>query len=353
MERGPKAIPNLATSRPPAAVQVLPFDASTSHARLCAQCFRLLPAKTSSRKCEPCRGKDPDTLSRWKKERARERAAQASMEGTFTVESASGSKTEAAAVRPSRSSADTDVEMANATRGTGAPSTGAAKRKADAVDAESEPSRGAGLLAHKEYQTSQELMDALSRDVEAFRASQAAAPSRPPYVDFRGSFTIVMDPDVRGRPRVEQVVEALAQSAKLRFGKLVKCESDVSCGGHARTYWCCCSPALECPKRSAPPAHLGQPTTLAAGPQSSPLPSQTRTPPKRTQSTLIGWLGKPTPKEEVTDAANAPPPGCGGTITVYAVTDFSHPFGRMGIRGQKVSVHVEHPRRDLDQVLPL
>ncbi|EJF64042.1 hypothetical protein DICSQDRAFT_133746 [Dichomitus squalens LYAD-421 SS1] len=347
MKRGPKAIPNLATSRPPAAVQVLPFDASTSHARLCAQCFRLLPAKTSSRKCEPCRGKDPDTLSRWKKERARERAAQASMEGTFTVELASEGKTEAPPLRPS---ADT-VEMADAARGTGAPSSGATKRKADALDAKSEASRGAGLFAHKEYQTSQELMDALSRDVEASRPSQAAAPSRPPYVNFRGSFTIVMDPDVQGRPRVKQVVEALAQSAKLRFGKLVKCESDVSRGGHARTYWCCCSPEPEPPKRSAPPAPLSQPTTLAAGPQSSPSPSQTRTPPKRTQSTLIGWLGKPTPKEEVTDAANAPPPGCGGTITVYAVTDFSHPLGRVGIRGQKVSVHVEHPGRDLDQVL--
>ena len=67
----------------------------------------------------------------------------------------------------------------------------------------------------------------------------------------------------------------------------------------------------------------------------------------------MGWLAKsPTPQEDVMDidVDDAPPPGCGGTITVRAVTDFSHPLGRMGIKGQKVSVHVVHPGRDLTEV---
>ena len=67
----------------------------------------------------------------------------------------------------------------------------------------------------------------------------------------------------------------------------------------------------------------------------------------------MGWLAKSsTPQEDVMeiDVDDAPPPGCGGTITVCAVTDFSHPLGRMGIRGQKVSVHVAHPGRDSTEV---
>ena len=35
---------------------------------------------------------------------------------------------------------------------------------------------------------------------------------------------------------------------------------------------------------------------------------------------------------------------CGGTIVVRAVTDFSHPLGRMGVKGQKITVHIEHPK---------
>ena len=49
------------------------------------------------------------------------------------------------------------------------------------------------------------------------------------------------------------------------------------------------------------------------------------------------------------DVDSAPPPGCGGTITVHAVTDFSRPLSRLGIEGQRVSMHVAHPRRDLNE----
>lgn len=90
-----------------------------------------------------------------------------------------------------------------------------------------------------------------------------------------------------------------------------------------------------------------------APPFATPAPSRAGVPPKHTQSTLTGWLAKSQSKEKLGgEVAPLPPPGCGGTIIVYAVTDFSHPLGRMGIEGQKIVVQVEHPGRDLNRVLP-
>ena len=85
----------------------------------------------------------------------------------------------------------------------------------------------------------------------------------------------------------------------------------------------------------------------------------------RKQGTLAGWLAareqtRPSPAAGttvVTSASSTQPVmatavtggkgqearGCGGTITVWVATDYSHPLGRMGIKGQKITVQVEHP----------
>ncbi|PIL25201.1 hypothetical protein GSI_13090 [Ganoderma sinense ZZ0214-1] len=256
---------------------------------------------------------------------------------------------------------DRDVTMADAAAGE--PSTSASpsrsnpramKRKANVMG--SEAPAGSDRLREdaalhttvpKEYQTGQSLFDGLSRGVETSRASRTstAAPAR--YVNFHGSYTIVMDPDVRGERRVKRVVDELKQSGKLRFGNLVKRESEKSRGGHARTFWCACDSPPPPQKHPSP-----SPTTRDASPSAAIASSQAGALLKRTQSTLVGWLAKSQSKEKSGDEAlPVPPPGCGGTITVSAVTDFSHPLGRMGIEGQKIAVRVEHPGRDFKRVL--
>ena len=128
--------------------------------------------------------------------------------------------------------ADTDVEMADATGGcrpsSSRSSTGAMKRKADAISVSSESlaveeQPGEDVTPHmtpcKEFQTEQDLVRSLSEDLETFCASRAtSAPLPLRYVNFRGSYTIVMDPDVRGERRVKQVVDGLKQAAKLPCG---------------------------------------------------------------------------------------------------------------------------------------
>ncbi|KAM5544192.1 hypothetical protein V8D89_001852 [Ganoderma adspersum] len=322
-------------TRPPP-VQMLPSKTSTPVARSCILCHRNLTASPNStlRWCELCRQKQGEHP---KLGRRGPRPA--------SVSSPSIANTRTPAAQIPTPHADTDVMMVDATGGSSTSASpsrskpGAMKRKADVMDSEELPAEDrsredAALPAvqPKEYQTGKDLLDQLSRDVETSRASRSML-SRPQYVNFHGSYTIVMDPEVRGERRVKHVVDELRQSSKLRFGTLVKSERKRSCGGHARTFWCACDPPPQPPKE---PTHF--PTTQDA-------------PPIRTQSTLVGWLAQSQSREKFDDETLLlPPPGCGGTITVYAVTDFSHPLWDVGVDGQKVVVDVRHPGRDFKHV---
>ena len=115
------------------------------------------------------------------------------------------------------------------------------------------------------------------------------------------------------------------------YSTLAKRERKKSCGGHVRTFWCACDPPPKPPK---------EPTPSAVVQSANPA-----------QSTLAGWLAQSQSKEKLCDEAPPLPPlGCGGTITVYAVTDFTHPLWDMGVEGQKVVVDVRHPGRDFKHV---
>ncbi|KAI1793458.1 hypothetical protein LXA43DRAFT_885541 [Ganoderma leucocontextum] len=352
ISNGPMAI--LPACQPPPVVQTLPSKTSTSAAMTCIRCPRTLPAHSSLKWCELCREKQGDYIKLLK----RGRAVQAHGSSVFVpvLANTMASTRQVASPRDM----DADMKMTDATGGCSTSvspsrsSAGPMKRKAETMDSEAsaveeQPGEDATLhmALRKEYQTGQDLLDALSEDMETFCASRpTSTSSRPPYVNFHGSYTIVMDPDVRGKRRVRQIVDELGQSAKLQFGDLAKRESDKSCGGHARTFWCACDPPPRPPKQPTP-----LPATQDASSSATPMASQAGAPPKRMQSTLMGWLAKSQPKGKLDDEAPLPPPGCGGTITVYTVTDFSHPLGTMGIKGQRIAVHVEHPGRDPKRVL--
>lgn len=86
---------------------------------------------------------------------------------------------------------------------------------------------------------------------------------------------------------------------------------------------------------------------------SSPSPladtlSKSGAPLKRSQSTLTTWLAAVRLKERDAGSRDGGLPDipgrgvCCGTIEVGAVTDFSHPLARKGIKGQRVTVCVRH-----------
>ena len=207
LSNGPKAVPNLVTARPAVMGQKHPPGPSALFTEFCSGCATIYPVRLSHGRCARCRAKDEK--SRTKTETAQARAARKRMQDVFAVELVT-EKAKMATVA--------DVQMTDAmTAYKSAASTSSTKRKAEVLDAE-DPY--ADVVARsdrcKEYQTSQELLDALSRNVEV--ACSSSSSTRAPNINFHGSFTIVMDPDVRGAPRVKQFVEELTQSSKLRFG---------------------------------------------------------------------------------------------------------------------------------------
>ena len=70
-----------------------------------------------------------------------------------------------------------------------------------------------------EYQTEQALLDALSPEVQEYLSARSSgssiASSSLLYVNFHGSFTVVMDPNVGHKSRVKRIVAGFSKSTKL------------------------------------------------------------------------------------------------------------------------------------------
>ncbi|KAL1944925.1 hypothetical protein VTO73DRAFT_2545 [Trametes versicolor] len=205
-----------------------------------------------------------------------------------------------------------------------------------------EDSRPFKVTAHKgkEYQTGDALLDALAAQWQGPRANRDASSSTAQaHVNFMGGYTVVLDPSVSSETRVEQLTGACkASSKKIPIGKLVR-RFDGASERHSREYWCICAGV------ATPPSKPPNPPAAAA----SPVPSQpldaipkSGAPLKRSQSTLTTWLAAVRPSTQGgRSGAEEDAPGrgvCGGTIGVDAVTDFSHPLARKGIKGQRVTV---------------
>ncbi|RDX48115.1 hypothetical protein OH76DRAFT_1405029 [Lentinus brumalis] len=336
ISNGPKATHPL-NAAPPAAGST---KASTPDVRFCSQCRRTLSPSTVYKWCEVCRLKDREKAKR-KKQRALELAAQ-----VHAAASSVPVTPDARSVAINLDGDDTDVEM----QGPGAVVYMHTKRKACEMESDTlgaVPSQHA--TSETEYQTEGLFTDALSQRMRDSRASSSTV-SAPSYVEFFGSYTIVMDPNVSAVRRAKRTKADLMKSAHLQFGDLIKYESTTRNMSHARTYWCACNPA------PTPPAILAQ--HPASQPHATFASTPSSTPPtiKRTQSTLTSWLSKPAPPSGMHVSRPAdpvkvptPPPGCGGTITVSVVEDASHPLASMGIKGQRIAVRVEHPGRDVNK----
>ena len=180
--------------------------------RFCNQCRKTLPPNSRFKGCDACRAK-----ARAREKRKRVNPEQAILVAT-TIQLAS-------LLTKGKNKV---VLMADA-EDQSAPTPRPQKRKADhilnGVDEGRAENTATSGSRRAEYQTEKALLDALSQEVQKCRAPlshlhppASAASRRPSYVEFHGSFTIVMDPDVYEKARVKRFVAGLAKATKLPVG---------------------------------------------------------------------------------------------------------------------------------------
>ncbi|CDO73325.1 hypothetical protein BN946_scf185008.g88 [Trametes cinnabarina] len=314
---------------------------SSQTKRLCPRCSARLPVDQDGavhKHCEDCRRKDREMEER---RQERKRMLAQLNRGTAPV------RLPFAGFQP------TSSPMAEVPPAATALASLPQKRKADADDLPSEsqvrPTKmPVRKLNRTEYQTQDRLYDAL----DAYLDTSEDATFQ---LNFHGGFTIVLDPDIRPTQRVEIVVEELRERTRLPLGQLVMRVNGIL-GGYTAHHWCTCMGIAPPP----PPKRESQ--SIATAP--TPFPASTPAiqpgapsaqPAKRNQRTLMNWLAsapKPKRKSVAHSQTSAQKPKdylgrgvCGGTISVEVVPDFSHPLADAGLRGQRVTLCVQHPGR--------
>ncbi|KAI0741681.1 hypothetical protein C8Q80DRAFT_1274072 [Daedaleopsis nitida] len=314
----PKPIPNGPRTQPraPTAAPVPIAKTTTLELQSCTQCRRPFVAR-QYKTCDNCRRKSRDKRQ-IKKQREQDRLRVLLAQARARI--ADGAEVN---FWSEAGGSDTDVEMEDS---------------ADEHQHAESKKRKAPLDDRPEYQTEQALLDALHVEMRA--ATTKTSPTSPPScANFEGSFAIIMDPDVPAEKRVMKVVAELKTIPQVKLGVRILRESEPACGGHARTYRCCC---IEPPPTPPKPTAVNGIAAPQFPPSSQAQVSSSGATLKRTQSTLQPYL-KPKPRPAVKIS------GCDGTITVYAVADSSHPLARKGMKGQRVTVQVEHPGKDVSR----
>ena len=197
----------------PETVTAGPVKAATHDAPLCSKCHRSLSPGTRYKWREVCRQKDREKARR-KKQRALERAAQA-----YASQVPAAIAPDTRRARTKLHGVDMDVEM-RLPDGSGAVHL-PTKRKVSEAESdggllEAEPTHSTST----EYQTEQLFLDALSERIQRSLASSSSttSSSAPSYVNFHGSYAIVMDPDVSAARRAKRVKSDLVKATGLKFG---------------------------------------------------------------------------------------------------------------------------------------
>ncbi|KAI0330899.1 hypothetical protein GY45DRAFT_1370387 [Cubamyces sp. BRFM 1775] len=301
----------------------------------CTQCISALPDSYPYKWCESCRAKDRERSKR-KKERAKARLRELREQNEGHVSS-----------RATGALGRAEGSSNSARAGSSSASAVPQKRKVGAVDIPTKappPARPRLIKSRKrfEYQTQDGLFDALAARVEIPQEkAKIAGPSSTSasnYLNFWGGYTIVLDPDIPLKERVESVASGLKERMLLPLGLVMKRVDGCAASGYTQRHWCTCM-------------GVAPPLKAAPTPASSTLPaSQSAAPLKRSGSMLMTWLaggsksrsGDGSSQQE--DLSTKPGRGvCGGTISIRAVVDSSHPLAEEGMKGQRVSVQVEHP----------
>ncbi|KAI0642466.1 hypothetical protein C8Q79DRAFT_1013737 [Trametes meyenii] len=304
--------------------------------RKCNQCFSTLPLDTAYKWCEKCRQKDREK-SRRKKERAKLRLQSAQHTPALPGAEVATPSSSHAPTPPLQCDVDPNVFLSLPR-----------KRKADPDEAAAttpeRPPKSAPRLKRTEFQTRGALFDALRAQLPRLTVQT------PPvaYLNFYAGYTIVLDPIVDPEARVELLVSELKEQTVLPLGEVAKYVNGWLAGGYAQHHWCICRGV-----RSVPEPQPNKTLDLGTKAHLGGLPL------KRSQSTLATWLAagsKAKTKTKAASGTDAPREEksgrgvCGGTITIDAVSDFSHPLAREGeqrMKGQRITIQVQHPGREL------
>ena len=188
----------------------------------CTQCVAPLPEQYPYKWCEPCRAKDRDKAKR-KKERRKARLADEQNQDSIRLRAlGTQDRAEGSSTRASSSSATTVPQ----------------KRKVDVVDTPvktplSVRPRMVKSRKRSEFQTQDRLFDALAARIQALQdeleEADPSSTSSSSYLNFWGGYTIVLDPDVPLKERVEMVVSELKERTSLPLGYVFSRALAMSC----------------------------------------------------------------------------------------------------------------------------
>ncbi|OBZ73736.1 hypothetical protein A0H81_06120 [Grifola frondosa] len=225
------------------------------------------------------------------------------------------------------------------------------KRKAE-VFAEEGDKRTRIALRHSSntrmlFQTESGLLDALSAALQSYYASSLASSSQLPYINFHGTYSIIADPRIKLRKRVEMLSAKLKKTVKLPHSGKTYIQS-ISAASWMEILHCDCSRRGARHSSQVPPSSQSTPSSQLSQSSRTPGSSQTTVPLKRAQSKLSHWIlsnAKSTACDATASSSTISTPrndvpGCGGRIYITAVEDGSHP---LGFKGQKIDVIIEHP----------
>ncbi|KAL0947900.1 hypothetical protein HGRIS_010535 [Hohenbuehelia grisea] len=159
------------------------------------------------------------------------------------------------------------------------------------------------------FQTDSDLYAALKKHPSSSTSSSFSTTTT--KLRFRGSFSIILDPETDHAARAKLVARGLRRMAGLVFGK--ESTTDTLGNRSIRTYQCACAACSALDGSSSPPPALDTPRHGAVAPL------------QRTPSDLTRWFQ---PKHKGV-----------GSVRITAERDSSH---FLGFAGQKVTVEVKH-----------
>ena len=218
ISNGPKAtlVASLSAAQEPSSSATI--KPSTSELQFwCSNCSRPISfAEAGFKWCEPCRVKNREKHRNYVRGRAAREHGGSSAGVAASLLAALANQDAVAADDPMEVDENQAAVLPR-------------KRKAELVldDCIERPDPIVASGSRAEYQTEQALLDALSAEVKTFQASfnrlrsQAGVPSEqasPTYINFHGSFTVVMDPSVSERHRAKRFIADLSKSVKLPVG---------------------------------------------------------------------------------------------------------------------------------------
>ncbi|KAI0924524.1 hypothetical protein AcW1_006632 [Taiwanofungus camphoratus] len=234
------------------------------------------------------------------------------------------------------------------------------KRKAPETDSEVPAKMSSSRdKMYDQYQTGADMLDTLSSSLKQYYNACLSSSAQPPYIQFRGGYSVVSDPKITRWKRVDMVSDELKKVVKLPHSKKAYVRP-MSADTWTESFQCDCSRGRVASSLSSQTPSMMSHTARTPTPPSSQTPgasSSCAKPAKRTQTSLSHWILSAAPKAKTSTSVTVDAgaayitgiptsvddvPGCGGKVNITVQDDESHPLGKL-VKGQKIILEVDHP----------